>query len=63
MCVLGRGEENTNGDEADTFPDGSANITLPDMIHTHTHTHTNLRKCITGLRLNPSRAVMISKDI
>ncbi len=40
MCVLG-GEKNTNGDETDTFPDGSANITLPDITHTHTHADTH----------------------
>ena len=41
-CVLGERErKNTNGDETDTFPDGSANITLPDISHAHTHTHTH----------------------
>lgn len=38
-CVCAwRREKNTNGDETDTFPDGSANITRPDIVRMHTDT-------------------------
>lgn len=40
VCVCldegGKKNKNTSGDETDTFPDGPANITLPDTAHTHT---------------------------
>lgn len=37
----------TNGDETDTFPDGSANITLPDVAHVRARTHAQQMHYVT----------------
>lgn len=66
VCVLGR-EKNTNGDETDTFPDGSANITLPDGTHTRTHANVlhlmTRRSKVLGLTLEEPMTCRCVKTI
>lgn len=50
-------KKNTSGDETDTFPDGSTNITLTDIAHTLTltHAHAHTHQCIPSDWLGEGR--------